>query len=145
MRNYQEDLDTVEGYLVDELDAVVIFAGDELNAYWRNGHPTISICTSQPKRLQLYSLLHEAGHAIIRSKEDYEVRFPYGQKHKNKSISRRVDVLREEVMAWDQGEELAADLGIAIDQKLWHNFIKKNLFDYVRWAYDPETFYNSRQ
>ena len=79
------------------------------------------------------------------TKEDYEIRFPYGQKHKNKSISRRVDVLREEVMAWDQGEELAADLGIDIDQKLWHNFIKKNLFDYVRWAYDPETFYNSRQ
>ena len=75
MRNYQEDIDTVEGYLVDELDAVVIFAGDELNAYWRNGHPTISICTSQPKRLQLYSLLHEAGHAIIRSETNMKLSF----------------------------------------------------------------------
>lgn len=140
MRNYQEDINIVEGYLVDVLDAVVIFAEDELNAYWRNGHPTVSICTKQSKRLQLYTLLHEAGHAVIRSKEDYEIRFPYGKQHKNKSISRRVDVLREEVMAWECGHELAADLGIEVDQKLWHNFAKKNLFDYVRWAYSPSAY-----
>ena len=145
MKDYQEDINTVEGYLVGELDAVVIFADDELNAYWRNGHPTVSICTKQSKRLQFYALLHEAGHAILRSKDNYEIKFPYGQKHKNKSISRRVDVIREEVMAWEEGRELATDLGIGIDEKLWHNFIKKNLFDYVRWANDPKTFNDSRQ
>ena len=140
MREYQEDINAVEGYLIDILDAVVIFAEDEPNAYWRNGYPTVSICTKQPKRLQLYTLLHEAGHAIIRSKENYDIKFPYGNQHKNKSISRRVDVLREEVMAWESGHKLAADLGLSIDQKLWHNFVKKNLFDYVRWAHDPPTY-----
>ena len=77
--------------------------------------------------------------------DQLEIKFPYGQKHKNKSISRRVDVIREEVMAWEEGRELATDLGIDIDEKLWHNFIKKNLFDYVRWANDPKTFNDSRQ
>jgi hypothetical protein len=140
LQDYQEDINVVEGYLVDELDAVVIFADDEPNAYWRNGHPTVSICTKQSKRLQLYTILHEAGHAIIRSKEDYEIRFPYGRQHKNKSISRRVDVMREEVMAWECGRELAMNMGIYIDPKLWHNFVKKNLFDYVVWASDPSIY-----
>ena len=140
MQDYQEEIEVVEGYLVDALDAVVIFADDEPNAYWRNGHPTISICTKQSKRLQLYTILHEAGHAVIRSKENYEIKFPYGRQHNNKSISRRVDVLREEVMAWESGRELAWTLGIEIDEKLWHNFVKKNLFDYVVWANNPSAF-----
>ena len=140
MQDYQEEIEVVEGYLVDALDAVVIFADDEPNAYWRNGHPTISICTKQSKRLQLYTILHEAGHAVIRSKENYEIKFPYGRQHNNKSISRRVDVLREEVMAWESGRELAWTLGIEIDEKLWHNFVKKNFFDYVVWANNPSAF-----
>jgi len=140
MQDYQEDINAVEGYLVDTLDAVVIFAEDEPNAYWRNGHPTVSICTKQAKRLQLYTILHEAGHAIIRSKEDYEIKFPYGRQHSNKSISRRVDVMREEVLAWETGRDLATKLGIELDPKLWHNFVKKNLFDYVAWAFDPSIY-----
>ena len=140
MSNYQEDLDAVEGYLTEEMDVNVIFADDEPNAYWRNGHGTISVSTKQNKRLQLYSLLHEAGHAVLRQSEGYEQRFPYGPKPKNRSISRRVDVLREEVLAWDEGAKMAEMLGVELDQKLWHGFLKKHLFDYVRWAYDPESF-----
>ena len=140
MRSYQEDLEAVEGFLVEELEAIVVFAEDEPNAYWKNGYPTISISTKQTKRLQLYTILHEAGHAILCSKPDYDIRFPYGRKQKNKSISRRIDVLREEVLAWECGYELAINLGIELDQKLWHNFVKKNLFDYVKWAHDPAAY-----
>ena len=140
MERYQEDMDTVLYFLQEELDIDVIFAADEPNAYWRNGSTSISISTRQSKRLQLYSMLHEAGHAIIRINEKYEEIYPYGHKDKNKSIARRVDVLREEVMAWEEGRELAQVLKIELDLKLWHNFVKKNLFDYVRWAYDPEAF-----
>ena len=75
--------------------------------------------------------------------DGYDSKFPYGNKFSNKSIARRVDVIREEVMAWDEGEKLAYVLGIDLDKKLWHNFVKKNLFDYVRWAYDPEAYYNN--
>ena len=140
MERYQEDMDTVLYFLQEELDIDVIFADDEPNAYWRNGSTSISISTRQSKRLQLYSMLHEAGHAILRSNKLYEEIYPYGYKYKNKSIARRVDVLREEVMAWEEGRELAQALKIELDPGLWHNFVKKNLFDYVRWAYDPEAF-----
>lgn len=140
MLRYQEDIDTVLYFLQEELDIDVIFADDEPNAYWRNGSTSISISTKQSKRLQLYSMLHEAGHAVIRSNKLYGEIYPYGYKNKNKSIARRIDVLREEVMAWEEGRELAHALNIDLDVSLWHNFMKKNLFDYVKWAYDPKQF-----
>ena len=48
---------------------------------------------------------------------------------------------KECFMAWEEGLKLAHNLGIEIDLKLWHNFVKKNLFDYVKWAYDPDKFH----
>ncbi len=145
MCSYQEDIDTVLFFLVEDLDVTVIFDNNEPNAYWVDDSGAVSVSTRQSKRLQLYTILHEAGHAILRSDENYEDRFPYGKKPDNKSIARRIDVLREEVMAWEEGGKLAYSLGIKLDLRLWHNFIKKNLFDYVRWAYDPKAFYDSRQ
>tara|TARA_R110000823_G_scaffold272707_1_gene391941 strand:+ start:735 stop:1172 length:438 start_codon:yes stop_codon:yes gene_type:complete len=145
MSLHQDDIDAVLYFLTEELNVDVVFDNDEPNAYWNSDRGIVSISTKQSKRLQLYTVLHEAGHAILRAGEFYDVRFPYGDKHQNKSIARRVDVIREEVMAWDEGEKLAFSLGITLDLKLWHNFVKKNLFDYVRWAYDPEAFYDSRQ
>ena len=104
MQLYQDDIDSVLFFLTEELDVDVVFDNDEPNAYWNSERGTISISTKQSKRLQLYTVLHEAGHAILRAEECYGERFPYGEKHQNKSIARRIDVLREEVMAWDEGE-----------------------------------------
>ena len=84
--------------------------------------------------------MHEAGHVVIREREEYETLYPYGQKDKSKTISRKVDVLREEVAAWDEGERIAQRLGINLDHRLYHNFYKKHLFEYVKWAYDPTTY-----
>ena len=138
---YQQDIDAVEIYLIEELDISVVFGEDEPNAYWRpNGHACISIATNQRKRLQLYSILHEAGHAIIRANEDYDKLYPYGKSEKSNTILRRVDVLREECAAWDKGAELAMQLGIELDYKSYHNFYKKHLFEYVKWAYNPTTY-----
>jgi len=138
---YQHCIDSVAVHLIEKFDIDVVFGDGEPNAFWNSsGPPAISINTNQRRRLQLYCLLHEAGHAIIRSKEDYKDLYPYGKKEKNKSISRRVDVVREEVAAWDEGEKLAAHLEIKLDRRLWHNFLKKHLFEYVKWAIDPERF-----
>ena len=51
------------------------------------------------------------------------MRFPYGDKFENKSIARRVDVVREEVMAWDR--KLAFYAGIKLDPKLCTNFQRR--------------------
>jgi hypothetical protein len=138
---YTEDISAVEGYLLIDLGVDVIFGEDEPNAFWeKDDESFVSIDTKQSKRLQLYSILHEAGHAIIRQREDYDKLYPYGRKHKNKSISRRVDVLREEVVAWNEGEMLAQKLSIILDYSLWHNFMKKHLFEYSKWIQDPTLY-----
>ena len=138
---YQQDIDAVEAYLVEEHEINVIFGDDEHNAYWKpNGHACVSINTNQRKRLQLYTILHEAGHVIVRAKERYDKLYPYGQREKSKTISRRIDVLREEVAAWDEGVTLAIRLGIKLDHRLWHNFHKKHLFEYVKWARNPAIY-----
>jgi hypothetical protein len=140
--NIQDDIDLVESFLVEELSAHVVFGPDEPNAYWEHRNTMcVSICTKQSKRLQLYSILHEAGHAIIRSDRRYEVLYPYGRVSKtNKSISKRVDVVREEVAAWNEGEILSHKLGITLDMPKWHKFLKKNLFEYTKWAQDPKKY-----
>jgi hypothetical protein len=139
--SYQHDIDAVEIYLIEEYGVDVIFGDDEENAYWKpNGHACVSINTNQRKRLQLYTILHEAGHVIIRSKDRYNKLYPYSQKDRSKTIARRIDVLREEVAAWDEGEKLAMRLGIRLDYRLYHNFHKKHLFEYVKWAYSPTTY-----
>tara|TARA_Y100001938_G_C8019040_1_gene394224 strand:+ start:202 stop:654 length:453 start_codon:yes stop_codon:yes gene_type:complete len=138
---YQRDIDSVEIYLVEDLDITVVFGKEESNAYWKpNGHACVSVATNQCKRLQLYSILHEAGHAIIRANENYGKLYPYGEDDKSNTIRRRVDVIREECAAWDVGAELADYLGIELDYKRYHNFYKKHLFEYVKWAYDPTTY-----
>lgn len=142
---YIEDILAVEAYLQEELGVDVTFGEDEPNAFWEDScEGFVSINTKQSKRLQLYSLLHEAGHAIIRSKENYDKLYPYGKKYKNKSISRRIDVLREEIEAWNEGERLSQRLSIVLDYSLWHNFMKKNLFEYSKWVQDPDLYKEGR-
>lgn len=141
MSDLQGDIDSVVYFLQEEMDVDVIFGDDEPNAFWINGTSCVSINTKQGKRTQLFCLLHEAGHAIIRSNKKYDSFFPYGNDSKNKAIARRMDVLREEVIAWEEGRELALALGIELEHKAWHNCVKRNLFDYVKWAYDPDKFH----
>jgi len=142
---HTEDILAVEFYLLEELGVDVAFGEDEPNAFWEDDHEGfVSINTKQSKRLQLYSFLHEAGHAIIRSRENYDKLYPYGKKYKNKSISRRIDVLREEIEAWNEGERLSQRLSIVLDYSLWHNFMKKNLFEYSKWVQDPDLYKKGR-
>jgi hypothetical protein len=142
---HTEDILAVEFYLLEELGVDVAFGEDEPNAFWEDDHEGfVSINTKQSKRLQLYSFLHEAGHAIIRSRENYDKLYPYGKKYKNKSISRRIDVLREEIEAWNEGERLSQRLSIVLDYSLWHNFMKKNLFEYSKWVQDPDLYEEGR-
>ena len=140
-QGYQDDIDVVVFHLREEFSIDVTFGNDEINAYWyATPADCISVSTKQKKRLQLYCLLHEAGHAIIRMRDNYDTLYPYGAKEKSKTISRRADVVREEIVAWDEGEKLTRQLGIKLDYKLWHNFSKKHIFEYIKWAHDPDNY-----
>jgi len=130
-------LKVVEVKLLKDLDVTVEYTDDCTNNYFYYEEGIIEIGSKQPLMIQLYSLLHEAGHAYLRDSK-YFVQRKEGLKRYRRSY--RVDVLREEIMAWENGYNLAADLGIPIDTKEWNKFRTSSLFKYIVWAYDPRNY-----
>ena len=58
----------------------------------------------------------------------------FDSKKSFKTISKRVDVIAEEIHAWEHGFELAKEIGIAINTKKWERYSKKQIYDYVKWG-----------
>ena len=120
-------IDNIVAHLKIEHDIDVVFDDDELGAYYHDSG-IIGINTDEPLQQQLYILLHEAGHAIL--KLEYK-RFlgVYDQ-----TLESRLTLLREEMEAWKEGRLLAEKMEIDIDDGAWAMFCKQNLEDYIEWA-----------
>jgi len=130
-------LSKVEAYLKVYYNVDVIYGKKEDNAYWSDIEQ-ITINNSQNYRSRLHTLLHEAGHVIIRceGKERFRKQFPfmkYGGSSKKGDFNHRLDVLREEIMAWDEGEKLAGFLGLKLENKWWLRHRNEALKTYIDW------------
>tara|TARA_Y100000361_G_scaffold86870_1_gene77192 strand:+ start:425 stop:856 length:432 start_codon:yes stop_codon:yes gene_type:complete len=97
-----------------------------------------SLRTQNPKN-QVYSLLHECGHALAFESKGYKNRFPTLSKRRFKTAkvnSRtntfRVESILEEYDAWARGLKLAERLGIEIDKEDYGNYASRNVMTYVR-------------
>ena len=127
-----EELEYLEAYLITEYDTTVIFGKDERDAYYYDAN-CIGINTSRTKEIQLFCLLHEAGHLTLRSKGDFSERYSDVHKAARTQCS-RVDVIREEIDAWAEGKKPADFLGISLDEKKWNRYWKQQVYKYVKWA-----------
>ena len=103
----------------------------------------VTISARQGIEKQLYSLLHECGHILIQSNEvRYNKKFPATAKRNcfvshrqlEKSKKYKVDVIAEEIEAWDRGKSLANRLGIYIDEDKFNEVKVACIFTYVEWA-----------
>ena len=123
----EEAIDNIVAHLKIEHDIDVVFDDDELGAYYHDSG-LIGINTDEPLQQQLYILLHEAGHAILKLE------------HKrflgvcDQTLESRLTLLREEMEAWKEGRLLAEKMEIDIDEGAWAMFCKQNLEDYIEWA-----------
>jgi len=131
-----EDLESLESYLILEYDTNVVFGKDERDAYYYDVN-CIGISTNHTKEIQLFCLLHEAGHLILRTRDDFKERYPDVHKAP-RTQSSRVDTIKEEMDAWTEGGKLAKRLGIEIDDKKWNRYWKRQVYKYVKWAVDKE-------
>ena len=127
-----EDLESLECYLITEYDVNVVFGKDERDAFYYDVD-CIGINTNHSKEIQLFCLLHEAGHLILRRKEDFNDDYPYVHKGGRTQLS-RIDVIREEIDAWTEGRDLARTLGIRINDRKWNRYWKHQVYKYVKWA-----------
>jgi hypothetical protein len=122
-------------WLYIEHNITVEFGADEENEF--DDVDYISICSRANYRSQLHTLLHEAGHAILaKDKRVYKKKFPLSHKEEKyqRSKDARVDVLREEILAWEKGLDIAKMLNIRVNKTWYHHHMRTALWTYVEWA-----------
>ncbi len=131
-------INIIESYLYATHGVQVEYLRDEKDVYYHN-LAKIEINSRQNYHSRLHSLLHEAGHVIIRSEKkqnQFEDRFPDMKtpgSYTRGNIGHRIDVLREEVLAWEEGEKLATYLGFELDKTKWARHRRSALKSYVEW------------
>ena len=128
----------VERFLLERFNIEVIYGHDLSDAYY-DAARIIEINNRQNIPSRFHSLLHEAGHACLRNEKrrvSFGKNFPFMRKHgssKRGDKDHRVDVIREEVLAWEKGQEISVELGIELDQELWSKHRKNSLVTYMEW------------
>jgi len=121
----EQDLSCVEAYLLDYYDVVVDFDILGLDEYWIEDR-TVTIDNSKDEKHQLFVLLHETGHVILRDREDFNEAFP-DVEHE------RIEILKEEVMAWEEARKLAKKLDIELGVGWILNY-RESLKRYASWS-----------
>lgn len=82
----------------------------------------------------LWSTMHEVGHHLLHSKRDYNKRFwRTSQTHANvvDNVS-AVQLMKEEILAWEEGLKWARGLGIEVDQKRYDKYASQFLLRYMK-------------
>lgn len=130
----QEHIDYVEAYLIDEYDISVDFSTWGMDEYWfdpENPEDTgvVSINSTHSPIMQLVILLHEAGHIIFRKKNN---KVP--AHIDRETISGKMEVMHEEIMAWYEGRNLSKQLGIEIEKEIWEESYSDSLLKYIKWV-----------
>ena len=121
----EDHLASVEIFLGEVYDVVVDFDPLGMDEFWIDDK-VITINDTQSLRKQLFVLLHEAGHVILRSNSEFSKMFPGAETSK-------IEILKEEVMAWEEARKLANKLEIPMG-KDWDIHVRQAIMRYVNWV-----------
>ena len=84
---------------------------------------------------QLYSLLHECGHVIIRGRKDYKIKYKSHYKVSEEVLSATmqssVEEVEEEINAWREGENLCKKLSIEINTDEYYKYASRWIMGYI--------------
>ena len=129
-------------WLEEKYGIGVIFdsAGDNCFYYddFNKDDNFIEINTRQSFCYQLFTLLHEAAHVLIRKNmKDYRKRFSQDYNKRDKFF--KVDVLREEVLAWEKAMQIAKQKDIQLNEEKFYKFMRNRLHGYAVWCAKPRS------
>lgn len=124
----KEKIKRVVEHLLHYHRVTVDFTTQPINEY-DEYDKIISVYSRVKDHVKLNSILHEAGHALFREKE---IRAKRNLKYSKRYIA-CAEVLREEVLAWEEGRELANFLALNLDQKAYDHDMKKSLNSYINF------------
>ena len=113
--------------------------GFGFDAYFHEEKHVVYNTKLKSKKNQIYSLLHECGHALaFRSKGYkncfptlYKQRFGKGNQNKNKNVY-KCETIAEEWDAWHRGYKLAKRLQVPIKKDDYFNYASRWVMTYVR-------------
>tara|TARA_Y100000361_G_scaffold140613_1_gene144904 strand:+ start:272 stop:664 length:393 start_codon:yes stop_codon:yes gene_type:complete len=121
----EDDMAAIEAYLADVHNVVVDYDPLGLDEYWIDDG-VVTINDTRSKQEQLFVLLHEAGHVIVRNHPEFARMCPSGNTSK-------IEVLKEEVFAWEEARKLAILLNIPLGDK-WTRHVRQAIMRYVHWV-----------
>ena len=128
-------LEQLEVYLTGEFDIVVDYDDSGADEFWYNdgsgGAGTVSINSAHSLEEQVNILAHEAGHILLRAPNDFRMRFP---NQNSDSDVGRIEIFREEVLAWEKGRELLENLKLFYLIPSWRESYRKALINYAKWV-----------
>lgn len=87
----------------------------------------------RPTETWLWSMMHEVGHHLLQSKRDYNRRFwrtAQTSAHVVDKVS-AVQLMKEEILAWEEGLKWAKSLGIQVDEKRYDKYASRFLMKYM--------------
>ena len=134
-RLWEEQKNKIILYLYDQTGREICIeeSANSDNAYYPEEN-TISLCSRQNFVSRLHTLLHESGHVLLRFERQVPlVRLKSGIPNKNE----RIDILREEVLAWSRGKAIASEMNIIIDNEKYEQHCRKHIYDYINWVLQP--------
>ena len=88
---------------------------------------------------KFYTLLHECGHLITNlNKKPFLEKYPLYPSdvidgRVMKSISYRVSLVSEELIAWEKGLALAKRLNLKVDTKNYHKCMTDSIWTYIKY------------
>ena len=116
-----------------------VFGKWDEDAFYDKDKEIVYSLRTKEKKHQMYSLLHECGHALAFDSKGYKDNFPNlaAIRFKTSRVSRRRNVVKcetiaEEWDAWKRGFKLARRLGIEVSKEHYFDYASRNVMTYVR-------------
>jgi Zn-dependent peptidase ImmA (M78 family) len=134
----EQSLNRLTEYLTNN-GVKVEFNSEGDNAYYPIPN-IIRINTRQNVKSRYYSLLHEVGHYLLRQQSDFGTKYLIDHSFSNKNKDKRIDVLREEIAAWDKAYEFISINKYAFEESKWQHYSKKFIYQYAMWVVNPSRF-----
>ncbi len=115
-KKQEEEIEKVREFLEDNGIELDLSLEDE--NYIDYNESKIVVHIGQPHKHILYTALHEIGHYF----NDF---LPASNSH--------AAVVIEEVLAWDLGKDVAATIGIEIDEEVWNDLMVECIGKYIKY------------
>jgi hypothetical protein len=139
--NKQETEEAIENLvqILTEKGVKITFAPDSVNAYFPVLNEIV-VNSKQNYSSRYYTILHETGHFLLRQQSDFSSKYLLDHSHGSKNKSSRIDVLREEIAAWDKALQFVQESNLPHDKDRWDYYSKKYIYQYARWTVNPKAF-----